>query len=160
MASALGDVTFGGAGNNVKRTICLLAAATATNSPPAAATAGVPSYGCTSADMMHVNPKGAFFLGKGPDVGRVAAQVVSTAGSGTMTAKVTIWGYLEGTGINQWVKVKALNGGSDIAETSTDKIAYHEVVDGLGVYDRLYAEVVAIAGTSTAIEVYLTTTLG
>lgn len=77
--------------------------------------------------------------------------VYTTAGSGTMTAQVTIWGYLEAT--RGWSKVKALNAGAAIAETSADVINYAETVVGLRQFSRLYAELVAVAGTSTAVNV-------
>lgn len=77
--------------------------------------------------------------------------VRSTAGSGTMTATVTIWGLHAELGV--WFKVKALNGGSAIAETSSDAINYAETVSGLRRFSRLYAEITT-AGTSPTVSVY------
>lgn len=85
--------------------------------------------------------------------------VYSTAGSGTMTATIKLWGYsvsraawfVLGVGTSG-----VLNAGAAIAETSSDSISYTEEIAGvLRGYSRLYAEVTAIGGTSTAISVDL-----
>lgn len=81
----------------------------------------------------------------------VQALVRSVAGSGTMTATVTLWGYHEE--LARWFRVKQLNAGSAIAETSTDSIEYAEWV-GLGRYSRLYAQL-SVAGTGTEVAVYV-----
>lgn len=85
--------------------------------------------------------------------------VYSTAGSGTMTATIKLWGY--SVARSAWVVLGVgtsgvLNAGAAIAETSSDSISYTEEVAGvLRGYSRLYAEVTAIGGTSTAISVDL-----
>jgi hypothetical protein len=154
MAATAGEVTFGSGGSSAKRTICLLAQRSTTNSPPSGATAGHPTYE-SIADNWHTDPKGAFFMTEAPDSAVVC--VSSTAGSGTMTATITLWGYLGESTIGKWFAIKALNGGSPIPETTTDLIRYSEVVTGVGAFDRIYAEVVAIAGSSTAVDVHLVT---
>lgn len=77
--------------------------------------------------------------------------VRSTAGSGTMTATVTIWGLHAELGV--WFKVKGLNGAAAIAETTADAINYAETVSGLRRFSRLHAEV-ATAGTNPTVSVY------
>lgn len=78
--------------------------------------------------------------------------VSSEAGSGTMTATVTIWGFSPVT--DDWYVAKKLNGGSAIPETATDRIAYSELVTGLGKFTKFAAEL-ATAGTGTEVEVWL-----
>lgn len=77
--------------------------------------------------------------------------VRSVAGSGSMTATVTLWGFHEELG--EWFKVKALNAASAIAETGTDLIRYAEWI-GLGRYSRLHAQL-SVAGTGTEVAVYV-----
>jgi hypothetical protein len=84
--------------------------------------------------------------------------VVSTAGSGTMTVTVRIWMRLGAIG---WIVARPFNASSAapqtavaISETSADSIAYSEVVELSATCDRLYMEVVAIAGTNTAVTGY------
>ncbi len=71
----------------------------------------------------------------------------------TMTATVSIWGYVSAA--QMWFRHKALNAGNAIAETSADAINYAETVTGLRQYSRLYAEIVAVAGTGTTVAVAL-----
>lgn len=92
-----------------------------------------------------------------PDQIRVA--VKSTAGSGTMTVTLRVW-FRFGQTIG-WCVGKALAASSAapqtavaIAETGTDSIAYSEVVECPVGADRIYLEIVAIAGTSTAVTGY------
>lgn len=83
---------------------------------------------------------------------------LSTAGSGTMTATMRLWIRLGAIG---WVVVHAMDHAADpftavaIAETGTDTIGYSELVEGLEAADRVYVEIVAIAGTSTAVKALL-----
>jgi len=88
---------------------------------------------------------------------RVRVAVISTAGSGTMTATMRVWGRMGAT--IGWVVAKALNAADTdpftaraIAETGADTIAYSEIVELISAYDRLYFEIVAIAGTSTSVK--------
>lgn len=80
--------------------------------------------------------------------------VKSTAGSGTMTVTPKLW-LRFGTTIG-WFVAGALNGGSAIAETGSDSIAYSEIVDDLDNADRAYLEISAIAGTGTSVAGYIT----
>ena len=50
-----------------------------------------------------------------------------------------------------------INGGVALGETGTNTIAHAEVVQGLRGLDRIYAEITAIGGTSTAISAWLVT---
>jgi hypothetical protein len=70
-----------------------------------------------------------------------------------MTVTIDIWGYDSIAGA--WFNLGRLNAGSAIPETGSDVIRYAEVMDDLFDWDRLYAEVVAIGGTNTAITVDL-----
>jgi hypothetical protein len=122
-------------------TIELLASAAATNGIPTS-TAGI--------DCNLLRCKGRI-----PDKIRVA--VNSTAGSGTMTATLRLWGRAGAI----WFRLKDLNASSAaphtavaISETSADAIQYSEEVSGVSGCDRLYLEIVAIAGTLTAITGY------
>lgn len=84
---------------------------------------------------------------------RAMAGVKSTAGSGTMTATVAIWGYQ--ADLQRWWRFKALNAGAAIAETSSDKIDYAELIEGLRHFDRVYGELVAVGGTTPSYEIHL-----
>ena len=130
---ALGDVTQTVSGQSCM--VEILASATATNGAPSGASAGV--------EINALNAYGAV-----PTTARFGC--VSTAGSGTMTVALRLWGYMGG----KWAVLKALNGGSNIAETGTDTIGYSEEVTTIHVCSRLYLEITAIAGTSTAVTGY------
>ena len=122
--------------------VALLATTDTVNGIPSAATHGV------KLRMPKVLPEN-----DAGDQNECVVAVTSTAGSGVMTCKVALWGYHVDLG--KWVRWKFLNGGSDIAETSTDSIKYAEVVTGLRHFDRVYAELNAIAGTATSVAVDL-----
>lgn len=120
----------------------LLASATAANGIPSGAAAGI------EINSLALN-------GKVPDKIRVG--INSTAGSGTMTATLRVWGRAGAI----WFRLKDLNASSAtpstaaaIAETSADAIQYSEEVSGVSGCDRLYLELVAIAGTATAVTGY------
>lgn len=122
-------------------TIELLASAIAAN--------GLPSAGAG------IDCNDLRLSGKIPDKIRVG--VNSTAGSGTMTVTLRVWGRAGGI----WFRLKDLNASSAaphtavaIPETSADSIKYSEIVEGVSGCDRLYLEIVAIAGTSTAVTGY------
>lgn len=87
----------------------------------------------------------------------------STAGSGTMEVTVRLWGYVT-QGINKWFPLSTgsgagatgntsgwLNGGKKIEEIAADRLAHYEKVLALSRFERIYAQVVAIAGTATAV---------
>lgn len=121
----------------------LLASANAANGIPSGATAGI------SVNQLEK------YLFKVPDKIRVGC--VSTAGSGTMTVTLRVWGRAGAL----WFRLKDLNASSAapstavaIAETSADAIQYSEEVSGVSGCDRIYLEIVAIAGTSTAVTGY------
>jgi len=86
--------------------------------------------------------------------------VRSTAGSGAMTCKVGVWGYV--AELDLWFRFAVLNKAADgspqdIAETSVagdDKIYYAERILGVRHFDRLYVELIAIGGASTAVDFY------
>jgi hypothetical protein len=82
---------------------------------------------------------------------QVTILVHSTAGSGTMTVTVAIWAYYPEAG--RWYRLGLLNSGNAIEETSANAINYAEAVVGLRGATGLYAEITAIAGTSTAVTV-------
>lgn len=129
---ALGAVTDTTNGESL--VVELLASATAANGAPSSASAGIKT------SLLRRN-------GRKPDQIRVG--VMSTAGSGTMTVALRLWGY---TGVG-WVVAKALNASSAaphtavaIPETGTNAIAYSEVVDGIACYSRLYLEITTAPG--------------
>lgn len=124
-------------------TIELLASATAANGIPSSATAGI--------DLNLLNRHSGFIPNK------IRVGVNSTAGSGVMTVTLRLWGYAGGV----WFRLKDLNASSAaphaavaIPETSADSIKYSEEVSSIGGCSRLYLEIVAIAGTLTAVTGY------
>lgn len=139
----------------------LLNGATATNTPPSAATDGVPLRGQT--------PGLASAEWHGEDEGLLSVR--STAGSATMTVTIRLWGYVEfflgGSSIAYWVPLGTgatdavrgvINQGVAIGEQASlaDALRHSEIVTGLSAFSRLAAEVVAIGGTSTAVDCFLT----
>lgn len=122
--------------------IVVWAAQTSTNSPPSAATDGI----ATSQLVKD---------GKIPD--RVHALIWSTAGSGTMTCTLRLWAYHPTPakwfplGLGAAGSKGTLNLGSTIDETAADTIAHAEPIQYLGPFSRVYVEIVAIGGTSTAV---------
>lgn len=135
---ATGLVGQGSAGR--RWVLRLLDGATATNSPPSGASAGIALSTISNANL------GAYY-----EADSATVEVVSTAGSGTMTVTIDLWGYCSVEAV--WFNLGRLNSGSAIAETGTDVIRHAEIMDHLFDWDRLYAEVAAIGGTSTAINV-------
>jgi hypothetical protein len=147
---ALGDITTI-EGDLVA--IELLASATATNSPPAAATAG-----------LSMDEAKAAFGGIIPD--DISLVVMSTAGSATMSITLKLWGEF-GTlgsiasgawaplGIGGDTTKGIINGGSAIGETASDVIRHAEPISWPAHCQRLYLEITAIGGTSTAVTAWL-----
>ena len=128
----------------------ILASATATNSPPSGASAGV------SVDAIK-----AAFGGILPD--EVSLRIASTAGSASMTATFKLWGY-HGSPITQWTACGTgagaskglINGGAAVDEGPVaDTIAHAEPVTSLAHFQRIYLEITAIGGTSTAVTAWL-----
>jgi hypothetical protein len=62
-----------------------------------------------------------------------------------------LWAYYPEAA--DWFVLKALNGGSAIAETHTDAIAYAEVVTGLAKASAIQAQVTAVAGAGATVTV-------
>lgn len=128
--------------------LSLLVAATATNSAPSGASAGV---ALTAFDV-----KG---LGWSPRVGSL--RIWSSAGSGTMTATIRLWGY--DSLIADWLPLGpgadatkgTINDGNALGETGANIIRHTEPVDLPCHFERLYVEVTAIGGTATAINAAL-----
>ena len=142
---AIGDVTtYGG---KETKAIELLASATATNSPPSGASAGL----ATKALLR--------LFGGMPSV--CTLLLYSTAGSGTMTVTCRLWGYSEaGTvwtpmGFGADSTKGVINAVSAIGETVTDGIRHSETVSLPGHFSRLYLEITAIGGTATAVTAQL-----
>lgn len=103
-------------------------------------------------------------------VDRMAALVWSSAGSGAMDVEIRMWVYLrsytkrgEKVAVGKWFPIGVgadsskgtINMEGVIGETDTDSITHCEVIDNLMMYDRVYAEVVAINGTATAVNLLL-----
>jgi hypothetical protein len=119
----------------------LLASAVATNGIPTAAA------GISTNDLKILNQV--------PNKIRVGVR--TTAGSGTMTVTLRVW--LRAAGF--WFRAHDFAASSAapqtaiaIAETSADAIQYSEEVSGIAGADRIYLEIVAIAGSSTAVTGY------
>ncbi len=134
--------------------IRLLNAATATNSPPSGASAGV------SLRTRQPGVDGGNWRGKNDGV----FLVKSTAGSGTMTVTLRVWGYSPLTsawhplGSNATEATRGvLNAGNAIDEDGADVLTHSEPVSGLAAFSRIYLEITAIGGTSTAVSTWLTT---
>lgn len=133
--------------------IQLLNAATATNSPPSGATAGFPLKDKTPGKAPNFRwnhyPSGVI-------------HVQSTAGTGTMTVTLRLWGYSKATstwlplGSNATMATRGvLNLGNAITEDGSDNLCHAEPVTGLGSFTRVYLEITAIGGTNTAVSAYL-----
>ena len=98
----------------------------------------------------------------GVEIGDSADLVVaSTAGSGTMSAAVRLWGYSAvahdwfplGVGVD--TLKGTINGGVTLQETGGDAIAHVENIEGLENIERIHAEITSIGGTATAITVMM-----
>jgi hypothetical protein len=142
---AAGDVTQNARGWSVS----LLVAATATNSPPSGASAGV------ALSVLDSYVGGVTKLDSG------SLRIWSSAGSATMTVTCKLWGYDGATakwypaGIGGDTAKGIVNGGSAIGETASDSIVHSEPVYQISDFDRIYVEITAIGGTSTAINAAL-----
>ena len=146
---ALGDVLAWNYGRSVS--FELLASATATNGAPS----GTNGLALTAiSDVLGTIPAWAELI------------AISTAGSGTMNLATPprIWLRVPlPTGSSSWIPMGPgadatkgqINATAAIGEVSADKIAHMEPVQLLAVADRIYCELTAISGTSTAITAYL-----
>lgn len=131
----------------------LLTAATATNGQPSGATAGFSLKGRTpgkpQANTWNHRNSGAIV-------------VKNTAGSGTMTVTLRLWGYNAqsatwhplGSDATESLR-GVLNAKSAIDEDGSDVITHAEPVTGLAAFVRVYLEVTAISGTATAVSAWL-----
>lgn len=139
--------------------ITLVSGATATSAAPSASTDGVDiRNGATSGSA------GAYAVGL-RDSDWATCLVRSTAGSGAMDVTVKLWGmHVEESGTAIWYPLGSnatdslrgvLNQGNAIGEVSADSIRHSEIVQGLSSFRRIYAQITAINGTSTAITVKL-----
>lgn len=150
---AAGDVKFSA---DCLRHICVLSGATAANGQPSGASAGVPCY---DTNVYSETSVGACYQSLPSRESTVL--VASTAGSGTMTVTIRLWGYNSATG--EWFPLGTgadaskgvINAGAAIGEVKTDKILHAEPLLMAGHFDRLYAEITAIGGTATAVDVWL-----
>lgn len=142
--AAVGDVTAVNGGE--AKAVELLAATTATNSPPSS------NAGLSVNDLRQ--------FGMLPD--RAVLALASTAGSGTMTVTARLWGKLPmASGI--WVPLGPgadatkgqINSVAAIGETGSDALRHSEVVENLALFERLYLEITAIGGTSTSVTAWL-----
>ncbi len=89
-------------------------------------------------------------------------QMVSTAGSGTMTVTVRLWVYSELThawhplGVNATMTLRGvIDDGTAITEDGADVLTHTEPVQFLSGWDYIYPEIVAIGGTATAVDLFL-----
>jgi hypothetical protein len=144
----------------------LLDGATATSNEPTAATDGV-----------EIQRQQRSFAPSRHD--RCLVSVFSTAGTGVLTATIRLWGYATfvdsgGTALSKWLPVwvndaaqpdavtdakrGVLHAGVAIGELDAgdDFISFSQEVAGLRHFTRLYAQVVAIGGTNTAVDVWVT----
>lgn len=138
---AIGDIVRIGDGNTSR--IELLASAIATSAVPS---------GTVGLDFNYLRD-----LGEVPAVSSIL--VKSTAGSGTMTVTLRLWGY-DGAA---WYPVGpgsdstkgVINVAAALGETDADSIRHSEVFNYPGLWQRLYLQVTAIGGTATAVTGYI-----
>ncbi len=142
------------------RTICLLDSVLVTSAAPTAATDGVP---CNSTSNLGAATTGLNYTQRAAR--EAVLTVFNTAGTGTVTTTLRLWGYNATAG--KWAPLGTgtdalkgtINAGVALGETGTDLLAHAEPVYLAGLFDRLYLQVVAIGGTGTAISAYLTTAI-
>jgi len=137
---------------------------TAANSPPTAGdgTVGFPLSGMgggTETSGVATNPSRSYNV---PLTGQCAFVLESTAGSATMTVTIKCWVY--SNAVAEWMPYGGhvtaatrglLNGGNAIDEVAANKLLHSELIAGLRNFDRIYFEVTAIGGTSTAVDAWL-----
>jgi len=132
----------------------LLDGATATNGVPTAGdvTVGFPLYGIGRTGKSHNVPAD----------GVASLTAVSTAGSGTMTCQLRIWLWVDA--ITNWAPYGGhataasrglINLANAIDEVDANLLSHTELISGLNNYKRIYAQVAAIGGTDTAIDLWI-----
>lgn len=139
---AVGTVSEGAFDRSIK----LLEGAAATNGAPS-----LISHGVSVNDLILARRPQQWFF-----------KLFNTAGTGTLTATVKLWGWDRtagkwapiGTGATDVDRGK-LNGGAAIGEVGNDIIAHTERLEHpLAALLRLYAEITAIGGTTPAFDAY------
>ena len=134
--------------------IKLLDAVAAENGVPTAGDidAGHPLMGLSSTGLSHNVPLDD----------RPSLTLVSVAGSATLTVTVKIWVFV--AVVSDWVPLGShataalrgvINEGNAIDEVQADKLRHSELVTGLDNYEAIYAQVTAIGGTDTAVDLYI-----
>jgi hypothetical protein len=132
--------------------IKLLDGVTATTAAPSAATDGF---------SLRKPTPGTEYVWSGQNIGQL--NLYSTAGSGTMTATVRMWGYKGNAdrwfplGTSTTESERGLINGGAVDEDGADNLVSSTLIQGLSGFDRIAAQVVAIGGTSTAIDLDLDT---
>lgn len=150
MALTVGDVVTK---NNCKRAICLMTGQTANQAAPTVATDGVANY--PSKRLEEASDVGAGYLGQSAESSTLC--IKSTAGSGVMVGTFTLWGLIvDLDGAAHWFAVP-VNGGSALAEDTTDAIFHVEQFANLGHFDRLALQLTSVGGTGTTFEAFLVT---
>lgn len=86
-----------------------------------------------------------------------AILLLRTVDAVTGTTKTVVGGVLWGFSsvTNRWYKIGAINGGTDLAETTSDAINYCELIVGLRKFSRLYFQFTSLGGAGTEIEVWM-----
>lgn len=142
---AIGDITT--IAGDLKR-IELLANATAANSPPSGASAGLSTNDIQA---------GAAF-GRIPQVCELLVDNSGTTESGVLDVLLRLWCYFDTT--IGWVPYDNghggfLNRGMKITEVAADTLKHRERIFGLDRCARVYVEIVNIGGTNTGVTCYL-----
>jgi hypothetical protein len=102
------------------------------------------------------------FIRKGCETANI--YVTGSAAGGTFNVTIRLWGYVPsvadwyplsiGTGVGDTTNKSGwLNGGNPIDAIDTNEIKHYEVVGNLKHFSKLYAQVVAISGTTPSIDV-------
>lgn len=98
-------------------------------------------------------------LERGTDKGLLT--LVSSAGSGTMSTTIRLWGW--NSSANDWLPMGVgtdstkgqIDASTSLDETQADRIQHTEVIAGLSNLEAIYGEITAISGTGTAINLAL-----
>ena len=132
-------------------TIRLLEGRTTTNSP-------LTSYAASGVDVGAILDS---LYGARAWPSQCGVHVYTTAGSGTMTATVKLWAgitvpaFYSAAGTGSASAAGVLNGGSAFDEHAADVINRLDILELPGLARKFYAEITAIGGTGTAVNVDL-----